>query len=490
MAIVVNAVIADSSSSLLSPESARLLGWLLTDGYWRTRKHSPGSLEAVLYQHPKKFLAEVIAVAGGTPRAPHPDTGTITVPVTQDRLLPLRPYLVGRSKKTHDWIDVVTRLSREAAAAMFDAMYKADGTTAPSRNGDFIARRVDKGPRATIVVLANLLGYRTYETARGISLSKQRRLWMSGVRRSREHYRGKVWCPVTPNGTWVMRQGEVVIITGNTFTSRNLALQTSQVVTNPRIANGYYRFFNSFQTEKNPEKVSVERDLFPQYLRNQFAISAGPGRAPQMTRWIMGLDLPIRDLNRFWNGDLASTFQNEWLNNLGPVPGLGEALYAMMGGAEAGSDLERGVDAGSPVYSILSRLRRAPGPGRLLADWLEIRDGFDSQGRITVKANPARVKALAVLTAIDSPLRDMSRFLDSSDSPISAWARYLTGVRFEEMNPELERRRRLKTAYDRAGQYLTGARRELETYFIKEGVEPGRGMERGPAPAPPTETIQ
>lgn len=274
-----------------------------------------------------------------------------------------------------------------------------------------------------------------------------------------------------------------------TFFSRNLALQTSQLVTNPRVANGYYRFFNSFQTEKNPEKVYLERDLFPQYLRNQFAISAGPGRAPQMTRWVMGLDFPLRDLNRFWNGDLASTFQNEWLNNLGPVPGLGEALYAMMGGAEAGSDLERGIDAGAPAYRALAMTRRIPAL-HPLADWLDVREGFDSQGRVTIKANPARVKALAVLTVIDSPLRDLSRFMEPSDSPISTWARYLTGVRFEEMNPDLERRRRIRTAYDRAGQYLTGARRELETFYTKEGVEPGRAFEQGAVVIPPIEEVQ
>lgn len=266
-----------------------------------------------------------------------------------------------------------------------------------------------------------------------------------------------------------------------TWQSKNLALQTRQLVTNPRIANGYYRFFNSFQQEKNPEKVYLARDLFPQYLRNQFAISAGEGRAPQMTRWIMGLDLPIRDLNRFWNGDLASTFQNEWLNNVGPIPGAGEALYAMMGGEEGDQDIQRGIDAGAPAYRALALTRRLPALAPL-ADWLDVHEGFDPQGRAIIKANPAKVKALAILTVMDSPIRDLSRFMDAADSPISASVRYLTGARFEEMNPEAERRRRLKGAYDRASQYLGSARRDVTTYYTKHGAEPGREMERGPAP--------
>jgi hypothetical protein len=62
--IIRAATLSDDVESMLTVSQARLLGWLLTDGYWRWRK---GHLEAVLYQHPNKFLEEATATAGGKP---------------------------------------------------------------------------------------------------------------------------------------------------------------------------------------------------------------------------------------------------------------------------------------------------------------------------------------------------------------------------------------------------------------------------------------
>ena len=36
-----------------------------------------------------------------------------------------------------------------------------------------------------------------------------------------EHYKGKVWCPTTKNGTWIMRQNGRVLITGNSWKEVN-----------------------------------------------------------------------------------------------------------------------------------------------------------------------------------------------------------------------------------------------------------------------------
>lgn len=210
--------------SILTPEQARLLGWLVTDGYWRTRGNHT---EAMIYQSPKKYSSEVSLIAGGNPRKPHPDTGVICFPVLKDRVKEIKQYLDkdGLTK-------VVTRLSREAAEAMYDAMYKADGCTKPHRTQDFMAAQ-HPGVRGAFRILAFLLGKRCSESNRGCYVSPRKTMKVAQGKFRREHYDGIVWCPRTENGTWVMRQNGLVTITGNTFSRKNLPLQIRELFNNP-----------------------------------------------------------------------------------------------------------------------------------------------------------------------------------------------------------------------------------------------------------------
>lgn len=228
--IVAAAKLTAVEPSILTEEQARLLGWLVTDGYWRRRGNY---VEAMIYQHPSKFLDEVMVVAGGKPRKPHPDSGVICVPVLKERTKEIEQYL-----DKDNLVSVVSRLSRWAAEAMYDAMYKGDGTVA-TRMCDFLAAQ-NRGVRDAFQVLCAMLGKRSAAgnpNSRGIvtgcTISKCRTIGVKDLQIGRERYVGRVWCPRTENGTWVMRQGRLITITGNTFARKNIPVLIQQMLERP-----------------------------------------------------------------------------------------------------------------------------------------------------------------------------------------------------------------------------------------------------------------
>jgi hypothetical protein len=73
----------ENKNSVISIEDAELLGWLLTDGYWRWKGNY---CEAVIYQSPKKSTyQEALRVAGEQPRSFHPQTGVALIPVNKQK---------------------------------------------------------------------------------------------------------------------------------------------------------------------------------------------------------------------------------------------------------------------------------------------------------------------------------------------------------------------------------------------------------------------
>lgn len=191
--------------SVLTPDQAALLGWIVTDGYFRRRG---GGVEAVIYQSPKKYLDTVIAVAGGKPRAPHPDTGVVCVPVLRERIKPLEPWL----SKEEELVGCVARLSTRASESMYDAMYLADGSVAPGRKGDYLAVK-HPGVRSAFRVLALFRGYRTSESSRGCYVSQRRTLKLASCDIDAAVTDG-LWQPVTEMGTCVVRCGQFITLMG------------------------------------------------------------------------------------------------------------------------------------------------------------------------------------------------------------------------------------------------------------------------------------
>lgn len=220
--ILTCAEIIDSKESYLTKEQARLIGWLITDGYYRFKGEY---CEGVIYQHPKKYLDEVILVAGGNPRKPHPDTGVICVPVLKERM--------NEIKQTLSFIiPAITNSSKEVLEVMYDAMYKADGTVSDNRTSDFLAAQ-KTSVREIFRILCVLLGKRTSENPRGIVIQKNKSIGVQNLKFSSYRYKGIIWCPKTKNGTWVMKQNDLITITGNTYNRFAIPFVLKQTLAQP-----------------------------------------------------------------------------------------------------------------------------------------------------------------------------------------------------------------------------------------------------------------
>ena len=292
----------NGKKSKYTVEDARLLGWLLTDGYFRSRG---GYIEAMIYQSPKKFLEEVKEVAGGNPRKPHPDSGVVCVPVTKERVKPIKD-LLRRNKSTDDWCDFVGSLSTEAMEAMYDAMYKADGTTVRHRHQDFFACSLD-GVGKTFEMLATLLGKRVVKSTKGYYVSDQSRFKVG--RTKLEHYTGTVWCPRTENGTWVMKQDKLITITGNTFTRMNIPMELEVLATKPS------KFSNVVKATRG--STGDEEDL-PEWLQEQGRLKVGEEDGLQ--RFLSGglLDTPMTQPLDLIGEDVPSTLKKTAGSMLSP----------------------------------------------------------------------------------------------------------------------------------------------------------------------------
>jgi hypothetical protein len=256
--------------SILTPQQARLLGWCLTDGCIRTRKNiiKKDSVRVTLCQHPKKFLEEVIEVAGGNISKPHPTSGTVYVNVLKERLEPIREYLMDKSKLP----GLVTRLSRDSLESLFDAMYKADGTVSlkrKKRDSMFFAAR-DEDERELFRLIATLLGYRTSSSDRGSYLSEKQYIKVE-YNLKRRHYKGIVWCPQTDNETWVMRQNGFITITGNTWNKKNFVSFFATLAKDPKRVKVFDDIFKGFGQLADEYDTDI-KEIIPDYLQGAYAV--------------------------------------------------------------------------------------------------------------------------------------------------------------------------------------------------------------------------
>mgnify|MGYP001566275071 CR=1 FL=1 len=297
------------TESILSPRHAAILGWVITDGYWRVRDWSPNSCEMMVYQSPKKHLQEIITLLGTKPRTPHPITGVVCVPVALADIKIIREYFGSNA----DLPFIVGRLSIEAARAMWDAMYKAEGSTSYRANGDihqraFVQDVLLHGPiMEAFQILTILVGKwgnirrrkdRPNACIGALSVSNWKFI------RCKEGlidvpYTGKIWCPKTPNGTWVMRYNGVVCITGNTFSRKSAELTARTLITNPGRITGELRLAKNIGGALFGGQEVSQEDLkaLPEFYKEGLTIAhVGKDNAIEI---LSGLGLPIEDLENY-----------------------------------------------------------------------------------------------------------------------------------------------------------------------------------------------
>lgn len=437
--IVIAAEIAAGGESCMTPEQARLVGWIVTDGYFRRRG---GGTEAIIYQSPKKFLDEVIAVAGGKPRKPHPQTGVVAVPVLRSRLAEVARFLNKDLLSIH-----VTRLNKEAAEAMWDAMYKADGGTAASRSSDHLACQ-HPGVREAARILAAMLGKRTSlsrngDNITGIHVSSRQILKTAHLVKGKEQYSGRVWCPTTPNGTWVMKQGEFITITGNTWQRRMAPTILGILAERP---GGYMG-----QTIRASRLASGEDAMTPEHVAETLAIPSPFGVSESGTQaFVTGFGLPYEQFGKYAAGPQAALF--EALGQLNPPLkglieyGTGHSLFQSgpSGGGRALEELD------PPVGRLISNLARKTGlTTSREPDYL-----------------PQEVEQIASASPLSRYITTARQLTDERKTLADKALNFLTGVKVTSVSPEaMERAVQLRSA---EVMKQMGGREFKRPYFSKD----------------------
>jgi phage terminase large subunit GpA len=239
---------------LLSTRHAALLGWVVTDGHqWLTGSaRVKNTVMVEVSQNERKYLREIEELAGKKAQPAHAHTTAPTIAIgdhggrivgvrnpkakrKRDRFLYGGQYRVRLAREDvnailhsgyrskDDLPGLVTRLSPEAAKAMWDAMIKTEGNRSGKMGRSLHFTQLPGPVLDAFQILCTLTGRAANLNARGCYVidkdsrsAKMRAVYEDSEERDR-YYMGKVWCPRTPSGTWCMRYRGRVVFTGNTF---------------------------------------------------------------------------------------------------------------------------------------------------------------------------------------------------------------------------------------------------------------------------------
>jgi hypothetical protein len=208
--------------SILSPRLSEVLGWIVTEGYLNSpRTQRP---YFIIYQSSKNYVNDIEACTGSKAysRSKINDPYNMVIRVSADDT---EEILKVYSCKD-DLPLLVTKLSRESTESMWRAMSLAESNYDTAYNGKiFHTFLQNPGPVSDSYQMLCLLlgkaitiGLRSDGIEETYIINNTKPFQAKQCRRMyNEHYKGKVWCPVTDNGTWIANFNGSVLPTGNTY---------------------------------------------------------------------------------------------------------------------------------------------------------------------------------------------------------------------------------------------------------------------------------
>lgn len=204
------------SESLLTPDSAAILGWLVTDGTIKREQYC-----AYIQQAKQPYVNEIrdlltrnnAYVSEGV----YDDSGCYHFRLTPE----WRKQLVGLLD-TYGLTYIVSHLSAEAAESMWQAMWKAEGC---NRTNCFVQK---EGEVLDAFELLSFLTGRFVAKHRHNGKGDDRDIWQLYIHKTnhqwnanllidRVPYKGKMWCPSVEHRTILIRRNGKVCWTGNTY---------------------------------------------------------------------------------------------------------------------------------------------------------------------------------------------------------------------------------------------------------------------------------
>lgn len=194
-----------------------LVAWFVTEGHWHSDTKAPCFTQSEIVNPEKAArIARLLKIYSASTYRYKGKATQWYVPMLRNTML----SVVGLDKQLTP--EFLTALTYTQARLLYETLLDGDGhrgiTTTFSQSN---AGRVDG-----FQMLAAMLGLRTQTKWRqrdiGLPCSdttvyQNRTLNMQNLRKTEEHYQGKVWCPTTGTGTWLARRKGITFWTGNCF---------------------------------------------------------------------------------------------------------------------------------------------------------------------------------------------------------------------------------------------------------------------------------
>jgi hypothetical protein len=215
--IVVAAPVDDEQESVLTPEEARVLAWLCTDGHLRTNP----TLCGYIMQTKEPYRTQLRGHLAGwitSEEARHSPMSRFHLKTKRLRAL-LETAGLEPQRFKEQMPSLVTRLSHDARLAMWTAMVEAEGW---QEHGHWRFSQKPGPILDAFRILSALLGYRL---SRGklnkagvvtVAVMDYRRMATVTDMSITTGQSEECWCPGTDYGTWVAELEGQVTITGNT----------------------------------------------------------------------------------------------------------------------------------------------------------------------------------------------------------------------------------------------------------------------------------
>ena len=203
--------------SLLTPDEAAIIGWLVTDGAIR----NVGYMAIQQSKQPQTdTIRQLVTRAGALSKESIDTLGTHVFSINREW-----KQRIDQLFTRYDLSYVVSHLSAEAADAMWDAMWQAEDC---NRTNCFVQK---EGAVLNAFELLSFLTGRFVAKHKHNGEQDSRNIWQLYIHKTkyqcnkdllidRVPYKGKMWCPRVEHRTILIRRNNKVCWTGNTYESQ------------------------------------------------------------------------------------------------------------------------------------------------------------------------------------------------------------------------------------------------------------------------------
>ncbi len=268
----------------ISDRILSLISWVISEGSYRRNKS-----EIVIYQKNYKEEIEKLLKEGEFSINIHPETKVYAY------------RLIGELRKEiKRWFDyglfnLIIQLSQRQCNLFKEIITLAGGSfTRP----DFIFIAQEKNEyRDLIQLIWFLSGYNCKLGKRGFYERKYQ--LAKYQKKNLVWYKGKVWCPSTENTTAVFRRNGIIVISGQTWTRKNLAIQLKALVEQPGKQVNTLKVLSRIDEMFGVPRTAQEKEFAPDYIREGMNMLLA--RKDDDSTFLVGFDIPIEDAFEVFN---------------------------------------------------------------------------------------------------------------------------------------------------------------------------------------------